>query len=81
MHIQQQYMQELAGVLDELLNGEAKGDERKMGFVLLTFPFGVVENGRVNYVGNGARDEVRAALKELLARWEGQYAEPSGVKQ
>lgn len=70
-----QYMRELAARLDDLLNGEARGNDRKVGFVLLTFPFGKVEHGRVNYIGNGDRDEVRVALKELLARWEGRYAE------
>ena len=31
--------------------------------------------GRVNYIGNGKRDEVLTALKELVARWEGRYSE------
>jgi hypothetical protein len=68
-------MQAAMSALDEAWNGGAKGSERKVGIVLLTFPFGGPEGGRVNYIGNGDRDTVRVALKELLARWEGRYAE------
>lgn len=65
----------LASGLDDALNGEAKGKDRKIGFVLLTFPF-ETPDGRVHYIGNGERETVRIAIKELLARWEGRYAEP-----
>jgi hypothetical protein len=67
-------MQAAMSALDEAFNGDAQGTDRKVGIVLLTFPFGVVENGQVNYIGNGDRDTVRVALKELLARWEGRWA-------
>lgn len=62
--------------LDEAFNGKDR-PPRTVGIVLLTFPFGTPEGGRVNYVNNGERDSVRVALKELLARWEGRYAEAS----
>jgi len=74
------YMQELAAGLDETLNGPNWRNERKVGFVLLTFDFGNSKNG-VNYVGNGDRDEVRLALTELLARWEGRVGETTVTKQ
>jgi hypothetical protein len=73
-------MQAAMSALDETFNGDTKGADRKVGIVLLTFPFGVVEDGRVNYIGNGDRDTVHVALKELLARWEGRYAE-TGARQ
>src|SRR5580704_5973310 len=33
-------MNAVAGALDEAFNGVAKGKERKVGFILLVFPFG-----------------------------------------
>lgn len=68
-------MQAAMSALDEAWNGGAKDSDRKVGIVILTFPFGGPKDGRVNYIGNGERDSVRIALKELLARWEGRYAE------
>jgi hypothetical protein len=70
-------MQAMASALDEALNGKAKGADKKVGFALLTYNFGehLQGTGRVNYVGNGERDDVLVALKELVARWEGRYAE------
>jgi len=65
-----EFMNKLAKVLDDALNPE----ERKVGFVLLTYNF-EDGTGRVNYIGNGDRDDVRVALKELLARWEGRLVE------
>ncbi len=73
-------MQSVMTALDEAFNGGLKGADRTVGIVLLTFPFGEVKDGRVNYISNGERETVKIALKELLARWEGRYAEPS-VKQ
>lgn len=68
--------QELAKSLDIVLNGNLLGKERKIGFALLVFPFGETPKGnRINYIGNGERDDIKVALKELLARWEGRYAE------
>lgn len=73
-------MHNLARALDTALNGAAKGDARKVGFALLTYNFGeeITGTGRVNYVGNGEREDVLVALKELVARWEGRYAEAGG---
>jgi hypothetical protein len=61
-----------AQALDELFNGDAKGKDRKVAFMLLVSEFGKIDGGRVNYISNGARADCHAMLKELLARWEGQ---------
>ena len=64
-------MNALAQGLDEIFNGEAKGSDRKTGFVLLVFPFG--DNGRCNFISNGAnRQDIVAMFKEMIARFEGQ---------
>jgi hypothetical protein len=65
-------MNAIAGALDGFLNGEDKGAERKVGFVLLVFPFGS-EDGRCNYISNGAdRRTISTLLKEQAARFDGQ---------
>lgn len=70
-------MNGLAKGLDKVFNGEAKGAERKIGFVLLVFPFGN-EDGRCNYISNGAdRKDIVVMMREQIARFEGQ-AEASG---
>jgi hypothetical protein len=65
-------MNALASVIDEFFNLEAKGKDRKTGFVLLVFPFGEGE-GRCNYISNGAdRKDIVAMMKEQIKRFEGQ---------
>lgn len=73
-----EWMNELARAIDYAANPDAfdRGDPKKIGFVLLVFPFGATD-GRCNYISNGARDDIRTMLKEQLARWEGQ-AEVTG---
>lgn len=64
-------MRALAKGIDKMLNGEAEGGERKVGFVLLTFPFGEA-GGRCNYVSNGAdRRDIATMLREQARRFEG----------
>jgi hypothetical protein len=59
--------------LDEFFNEGAKGDARKVGFVLMVFPFGEEKTGRCNYMSNGAdRRDVVTLMKEMIARFEGQ---------
>lgn len=75
--IQQQYrdtMNAVAQGLDKVLNGDAKGPDRKTGFVLLVFPFGEAgQKDRCNFISNGAdRRDVVALMKEMIARFEGQ---------
>jgi hypothetical protein len=65
-------MNATAAALDELFNGELKGKDRKVCFVLLITEFGNMEGGRVNYISNGSRRDCVTALKEILARFEGQ---------
>lgn len=63
-------MNALAGTLDRTFNGDAKGDARKIGFVLLVFSFG--DETRANYISNADRKGIVTTLKELVARFEGQ---------
>jgi len=74
-------MNAVAGALDELFNGKdalprahgATDDKRKVGFVLLVFPFGDDPAGRCNFISNGAdRKDIVAMFKFLIARFEGQ---------
>lgn len=65
-------MNRIAAALDGVLNGEAAGKDRKVGFVLLTFPFGATD-GRCNFISNGAdRMDLVVLFKEMIARFEGQ---------
>jgi hypothetical protein len=73
--IEQAYSQQMRTValaLDRVFNGNKRGDERDTGFVLLVFPFGS-ENGRCNYISNGAdRGDVMKLLKEQIQHFEGE---------
>jgi hypothetical protein len=74
--IEPQYVELMNAVargLDEIFNGELKGDARKTGFVLMVFPFGEASDGRCNYISNGAdRKDVVTLMREMIARFEGQ---------
>lgn len=62
----------LAQGIDEALNGNAKGNARKVGFVLLVFPYEGHE-GRANYISNGAdRRDIVVLMKGQIKRFEGQ---------
>jgi hypothetical protein len=76
---QRHIMNTLAKSLDEILNGKTR--PKRIGFCLLTYNFGedIAGTGRINYIGNGKREDVYAALKELLARWEGRYDDKGGT--
>ena len=64
-------MQALAQAVDEIFNGHKKGADRKVGFIILVFPFGD-ETGRCNYISNGAdRQDVVRMMKEQIKRFEG----------
>ena len=65
-------MQTLAGSLDKAFNGDKRGKDRDTGFVLLMFPFGAEEGARTNYISNADRRDIVVALKEIVARFEGQ---------
>ena len=65
-------MQAIAGALDDMFNGEDRGQARKTGFVLLVFPFGD-NSGRCNYISNGAdRKDIVKLFREQIARFEEQ---------
>ena len=63
-------MNSLATLIDRVFNGELRGKDRKVGFVVMLFEFG--DNGRANYISNADRADVVTLLKEQLARFEGQ---------
>jgi hypothetical protein len=66
-------MNTIAGALDEAFNGEAKGTDRKTGFILMVFPFDeVTGRGRINYISNAERADVVTMLKHQIKRFEGQ---------
>lgn len=66
-------MEAIARAIDEFFNPETKGNDRKVGFVLMVFPFGEGSQGRCNYMSNGAdRRDIAALMKEMIARFEGQ---------
>ena len=68
-YVEQMYT--MAGFIDELFNGDKRGDERVTGFVLLMFPYGSDE-GRCNYISNGAdRKDIVKLFKEQIKRFEG----------
>jgi hypothetical protein len=69
---QRSMMNALARALDDALNGNAR--PKKVGFALLTYNFDD-SSGHINYIGNGRREDVLTAIKELAARWEGRYTE------
>ena len=58
--------------LDDVFNGTDRGKDRKVGFVLLVFPFDSAD-GRCNYISNGAdRKDIVVMMKEQIKRFEGQ---------
>ena len=66
-------MNAVAGAIDELFNGPARGKDKKTGFVLLVFPMNEAGGGRCNYISNGAdRKDIVVLMKEMIARFEGQ---------
>lgn len=73
-------MNALAGALDEMFNGkDCKAGEKKVGFFLTTFEMNAP--GRFNYISNADKIDVRAMLKEIIARIEGRLAAGSQVRQ
>jgi hypothetical protein len=68
---QREKMQSVAQLLDRYFNGNDRGLDRKVGFVLLVFPYGQTTTG-CNYISNGAdRRDMVALFKDLAARFEG----------
>jgi hypothetical protein len=67
------------GMIDEEVRRQANDLGRLIGsaippdygFALLIFGMGE-SKGRMNYISNAERETMTEALRELLARWEGQ---------
>ena len=54
-------MNELAAFVDHYFNGDLRGKDRKVGFVLLLFSFG--DTARANYISNADRADVVTLLR------------------
>jgi hypothetical protein len=68
-----EHMRAVMSVLDETFNPGLSGEQRTIGIALLIYDMNVgPDGGKVNYVGNGRREDVHKALKELVARWDGE---------
>jgi hypothetical protein len=69
-------MNAVAKGLDKIFNGDAHGNDRKTGFVLLVFKFKDHDHSvdpRCNFISNGAdRKDIVILMKEMIARFEGQ---------
>lgn len=73
-------MNQIAAMLDRIFNGKdaepqalQREGKRKIGFVLLVFPFGKEQEGRCNFISNGAdRRDLIVLFREMIARLEGQ---------
>lgn len=63
-------MNAIASAIDEAVN--PKGRPKTVGFVVLLFPFDGQPGNRVDYISNAKREDVVIALKEMVARFEGQ---------
>jgi hypothetical protein len=71
-HVEQQ-TRGIAHALEQIFNGDKRGDERKTGFVLLVFPFGEADKGRCDFVSNCAdRRDLVALFKGIIGRFEGE---------
>lgn len=70
-----EYHNTMIGVMravDEAFNGKAKAPDKKIGIVMLVFPYGDI-TGRCNFMSNGAdRRDIVTLFKEMIARFEGQ---------
>jgi hypothetical protein len=63
-------MVNIMGALDHAFNGEAKGKNKTVGIVLLTFSYGD-DSGRFNYISNGAdRREIAKLFREQAAKFD-----------
>ena len=71
-------MQDAARMVDALINPTA--GTRQNGFVVLVFPLDQPDGSRTNYVSNVERQSIIAALKEIVARFEGRAID-HGTKQ
>lgn len=66
----QEKLHAVAAVIDEFFNGEKRGKDAEVGFVIMAFPFGEYE-GRCNYMSNARREDIKVLLREQLSYFEG----------
>jgi hypothetical protein len=59
----------IGSLLDKLFN-EGK-EERDVGFALLVFDFTGVQADRINYISNSERQNMIGAMREFIARADG----------
>lgn len=64
-------MNAVAETLDELFNQGLPPGSPRVVMVLLTAEAGAVDNGRVNYISTGDRDDMLKMIRELLGRMGG----------
>ena len=73
--VEAQYHNQMVGVMqaiDGVFNGDDKAPNKKVGIVMMVFPYGDT-TGRCNYISNGAdRRDIIVLMKEMIARFEGQ---------
>ena len=72
-------MRLLARYLDELFNGQARGNDREVGFLLLVFPFEGGDAARCNYISNAGREDMVRLMKEMVARFEADEVPPDNL--
>lgn len=67
-------MKTVAQAIDVMFNGAVEKEEKKVGFILMVFPFedGEHQLGRCNYMSNASRPDVIKMLKEQIGYFEAQ---------
>jgi hypothetical protein len=71
-------MNAIARALDHAINSDIPTEAKRIGFVLLVFPFND-HTGRVNYISNGAnRRDIIKMFQELILRFEHGDADADG---
>ena len=73
-----QQMNDLAGALDRIFNGDTR--PKQTGFALLVFEFNNSSNSRINYISNAQREDMLTAMKEFIARAEGRVVDVDTVQ-
>jgi hypothetical protein len=63
-------MNDLAGFLDQMFNGDLRGGDRKNAFVLLVMPFNGPPGARTNYISNAKRESIIEMMEEVVARFK-----------
>jgi hypothetical protein len=80
--VEAEYQRTMTAVMkavDETFNGDARAPDKKVGIVMLVFPYGD-KTGRCNFMSNGAdREDIATMFKEMIARFEGRYHDKGGT--